>query len=377
MRMKNGVHQMGERILMSAYPLLPVTENSAGGAEQVLWNLQRDLGAKGYRVTTAACAESLVSGQLYATGSPARGSLASAKAKEDCHATKCLELLRVRDAIGTGFSLVHDHSGSFFMHAHKMPQQIQVLATLHLPRSFYPKNAFHRIAPNVYFNCVSKAQEKSLADLPRMLGHVSNGIALDRFALQVKKQDYLLWVGRICEEKGTHIALDVAAKMGLPLVIAGSVYPFAYHHQYFENAIRPRLEKMGDQARFVNAPSFASKVDLLRNARAVLITSTAEETSSLVVMEAAACGTPVVALRKGALPEIVEHGVTGLLARTEDRLVEALREISEIRPQVCRAHAERNFSSARMADDYRKLYRRLTEKKIVPISPAEYQPLAA
>src|SRR6185312_7879306 len=178
---KSGkVKPMGERILFSAYPLLPVTENSAGGAEQVLWNLQREMGAKGYRVTTAACAESSVDGQLFATGAPARGSLSSAKSHEDCHATKCLELLRVREAIGTGFAMVHDHSGSFFTQAHKVPH-VPVLATLHLPRSFYPKNAFSRIAPNVSFNCVSKSQAKTFADVPRVLGYVDNGIALNRF----------------------------------------------------------------------------------------------------------------------------------------------------------------------------------------------------
>src|SRR4051812_40995412 len=129
-RMKNGLNGAGERILFSAYPLLPVNENSAGGAEQVLWNLQSEMSARGYRTTVAACSDSDVSGQLFSTGAPARGSLASAKSHEDCHAAKCLELLRVRDAIGTGFAMVHDHSGSFFMHAHKFPH-VPVLATLH------------------------------------------------------------------------------------------------------------------------------------------------------------------------------------------------------------------------------------------------------
>src|SRR5438309_5763050 len=90
-RMKNRVNGAGERILFSAYPLLPVNENSAGGAEQVLWNLQSEMSARGYRTTVAACSDSDVSGQLFATGAPARGSLASAKSHEDCHAAKCLE----------------------------------------------------------------------------------------------------------------------------------------------------------------------------------------------------------------------------------------------------------------------------------------------
>ncbi len=372
----NKVKPMGERILFSAYPLLPVNENSAGGAEQVLWNLQREMNARGYRVTTAACADSSVEGQLFATGSPARGSLASAKSHEDGHATKCLELLRVREAIGTGFAMVHDHSGSFFMQAHKFPT-VPVLATLHLPRSFYPKSAFTRVAPNVSFNCVSKAQAKTFADVPRVLGHVENGIALNRFELQTKKQDYVLWLGRICEEKGTHIALDAAAKAGVPIVIAGSVYPFAYHQAYFEHSILPRLEKMGDSARFVNAPSFATKSELLRNARALLVTSTAEETSSLVAMEAAACGTPVVAVKRGALPEIVEHGMTGILARNESKLVDAIKDAGEISPQACRVYAEERFSAARMAADYESLYSKLIRKTLVPIRPTEYQPIAA
>src|SRR5437588_3618402 len=97
---KNSLNTLGERILFSAYPLLPVNENSAGGAEQVLYHLQRELAAKGYRITVAACAESSVQAQLFATGAPARGSLSSAQNHESCHATKCLELLRVREAIG-------------------------------------------------------------------------------------------------------------------------------------------------------------------------------------------------------------------------------------------------------------------------------------
>jgi glycosyltransferase involved in cell wall biosynthesis len=248
---------------------------------------------------------------------------------------------------------------------------------LHLPRSFYPQSAFTRVAPNVSFNCVSKAQAKTFADVPRLLGHVENGIALNRFTSQTKKQDYVLWLGRICEEKGTHIALDAAAKAGVPIVIAGSVYPFAYHQAYFEHSILPRLEKMGDSARFVNTPSFATKSGLLRNARALLVTSTAEETSSLVAMEAAACGTPVVAVKRGALAEVVEHGVTGILTRNESKLVEAIANIGDISPQACRVRAVERFSSTRMAADYEKLYARLMRKIVVPIAPSEYQPIAA
>src|SRR4051812_22677192 len=104
----------GERMLFVAYPLMPVSENSSGGAEQVLWTLQRALAARGARITVAACSGSEVPGSLYATCSPANGSLSSARLHESRHAAQCLELMRIRESIGTGFSLVHDHSGSFF-----------------------------------------------------------------------------------------------------------------------------------------------------------------------------------------------------------------------------------------------------------------------
>jgi glycosyltransferase involved in cell wall biosynthesis len=343
-------------MLFVAYPLLPVSENSSGGAEQVLWTLERELTSKGSRVTVAACSGSEVAGSLYATGVPASGSLGSARMHETRHAAQCMELVSVRESIGAGFSLVHDHSGSFFADAHVHRLKVPILATLHLPRSFYQAGFFNRVAPNVHFNCVSKSQLRSFLDVPRMMGWVNNGIALERFPVQTRKQEYLLWLGRICEEKGTHTALDVAEKTGLPIVLAGAVYPLAYHQSYFEYEIAPRLQRLGSQARFVKSPSFATKLELLRNAKAVLITSGAEETSSLVAMEAAACGTPVIAFRRGALPEVVENGVSGMLVRTEDQMCAAIEAVHRIQPRACRDRAEKDFSAERMASDYERMY---------------------
>jgi glycosyltransferase involved in cell wall biosynthesis len=264
--------------------------------------------------------------------------------------------MRVRETIGAGFDLVHDHSGSFFADAHAHRTQVPILATLHLPRSFYPASFFSRVAPNVHFTCVSKSQLKSFVDVPGMVGYVPNGIALERFPVQTRKQDYLLWLGRICEEKGTHIALDVADKVGLPIVIAGAVYPLAYHQSYFEREIVPRLQRMGSHAQFVKSPTFAPKLELLRNAKAVLVTSTAEETSSLVAMEAAACGTPVIAFRRGALAEVVEHRVSGTMVKTEAQMCAAIEAIERIHPRACRDRGEKVFSASRMASDYERLY---------------------
>jgi glycosyltransferase involved in cell wall biosynthesis len=108
--------------------------------------------------------------------------------------------------------------------------------------------------------------------------------------------------------------------------------------------------------RLVEAPGAAKKIQLLSHARALLVPSLADETSSLVAMEAAACGTPVIAFRRGALPEVVRHGVTGFLVDSVEEMAQAVARLEKIQPAICRRHAEQNFSAVRMADDYEQLY---------------------
>ena len=188
-----------------------------------------------------------------------------------------------------------------------------------------------------------------------------NGIPLDRFTpnLGVRTRTGLLWLGRVCEEKAPHLALEIAARARLPVTLAGQVYPFSYHQKYFENEIAPRLKQMAS-ATFLPSPSLQTKLRLLREAQAVLVTSQAEETSSLVAMEAAASGTPVIAFARGAHREIVCHGKTGFLVAEIDDMVHALRRLGEIDPEVCLQHAREHFSSATMTDRYSALYAKTT-----------------
>jgi glycosyltransferase involved in cell wall biosynthesis len=350
----NAQSNSRSRILLVAYPLLPVTENSAGGAEQVLWALERELHARGHHTVVAAANRSHVSGELFATGEPA--SVPDQFSARDEEQTQ-----RITEWLKFGatpqFDLIHDMSGSFWRHADRIP--IPVLATLHLPRSFYPADSFHRVPDNVYFNCVSESQLKMFADLPRLPGYVANGITLERFPLSevpVESREYLLWLGRICEEKGPHVALDVAFEAGQQIIIAGQVYPFLYHQKYFAREIIPRLKRAGTEARFVNSPSFAEKIDLLQNARALLVTSLVDETNSMVAMEASGCGTPAYGFRRGALPEVIADGVNGRLFSTQHDLTEALLQEVGISPARCREYAEENFSADRMSARYEEVY---------------------
>ncbi|MBV9610265.1 MAG: glycosyltransferase [Acidobacteria bacterium] len=165
-------------------------------------------------------------------------------------------------------------------------------------------------------------------------------------------------MGRICEEKAPHIAIEVAIETGNAIVIAGQVYPFSYHEEYFARAVAPRLKRYS-RARFVSTPSFQGKLELLDGARALLITSQIDETSSLVAMEAMARATPVIAFRRGALPEVVQDGGTGFVVDTMAEMAAAVNRIDEINPAACRERIERLYTSARMCDDYLRLYDRV------------------
>jgi glycosyltransferase involved in cell wall biosynthesis len=344
-------------ILYVAYPLLTVSAESAGGAEQVLWNLEREMARRGVHTTVAASSGSIISGELLPTGNPC-AQLDDFERRNREHQEKTITFIRRHSR---SFDLVHDMSGSFWTRAAEA--DLPVLATLHLPRGFYPARSFEDLAPNVSFNCVSNSQALSFTGLKNMLGVVPNGIALDRFLQQDdtasrRPREGLLWLGRICEEKAPHLALEIAACAGLPITLAGQVYPFSYHQQYFEKEIVPRLRQTPG-AVFVDSPSFQQKRDLLRQAQALLITSQVAETSSLVAMEASASGTPVIAYRRGALPEVVQDETTGFLIDSIEEAATACRRLASISSQACFNYARENFHSANMADGYAQLYCRV------------------
>ncbi len=343
---------MSKRLLLVAYPLLPVSDASAGGAEQILFTLERELTARGWQTEVAACAGSAITGKLLATGG-APHLMDGFAEREREHSERVVEACAKEQ-----FSVVLDHSGHFFRHAARVSGC--VLATLHLPRALYGERAFEGLADNLYFNCVSDSQRSSFMDLPRMLGVVRNGIAVGRFLMGGRKSDYVLWLGRVCPEKAPHLAIEAAKKAGLPIIVAGHVYPFRWHDDYWKQKVKPLIDY--DQVRWVELPSFVEKTKLLRDARALLVTSQVAETTSLVALEALASGTPVIAFGAGALTEVVPKG-TGFIVDDVEEMARACQTVSQIRTQDCRDWVQREYSARAMTDGYEALITDLEEQR--------------
>jgi glycosyltransferase involved in cell wall biosynthesis len=341
-------------VLSVAYPLAPVGSDAVGGAEQVLSAVDRALVAAGHRSVVVAQEGSAVAGALRPVPRPA-GALddpARAKAQADT-ARAVAEALR-RERV----DVVHLHGIDF--HTYLPPPGLPTLVTLHLPPSWYPAGALRPSHPGTWLHGVSASQHAALLDARAepLLPPVPNGVPVEALgAARHARRPFALALGRVCPEKGQHLALEAARAAGVPLLIGGAVYPYEAHERYFAREVAPLLD--GRRRRFLGPVGFARKRRLLAAARCVLVPSTAPETSSLVAMEAAACGTPVVAFPSGALPEVVEHGRTGFLVPDAAGMAEAIGRVGALDPEGIRRAARERFSDARMAGEYLALFRRL------------------
>ena len=335
-------------ILSVAYPFAPVSPETAGGAEQVLAMIDEALVAAGHRSLVLAAEGSRVAGELIASSPPP--ALLDVRTRRNQQATyleQLLATLRSRPV-----DVLHFHGLDFAQYFPALAGPC--LATIHLPPGHYPANTFELPVQLVW---VSRDQQQSSGLAKGDL--IPNGIRLDRFYPEETHDDYVLALGRICPEKGYHLAMDATSACRRRMLLAGEVFSYPEHQKYFEQEILPRL---GRDHKFLGPVSGSEKRSLLARAHCVVIPSLVRETSSLVAMEALACGTPVVAMRIGALAEIVEHGRTGWLVERPEELAPAIEAAAQIQREECRAAAEERFSSKQMTDAYLLLYEQLAGK---------------
>jgi len=334
-------------VLSIGYPFAPVSADPVGGAEQVLAALDRALAGARYRSLVIAPEGSQAAGELVPI--PAVVGPIDHAVRDRVHASVREATARVLADMSV--DVVHLHGVDF--DAYLPPRGTPALATLHLPIAWYGAAA---LQSGLTLVPVSDDQAARAPDGVRLTEPIPNGVDLDLYRPGTSKADYVLILGRVAPEKGFPDAFDAAERAGVPLRAAGDIFPYPTHQQHFAEAVVPRLD--ADRL-WLGPVAGEEKRRLLAEARCLLVPSTAPETSSLVAMEALASGTPVIAYRSGALPEIVEDGVTGFIVDDVEEMAGAILRVGGIDPVACRTAAEARFPLARTTEAYLALYERL------------------
>jgi glycosyltransferase involved in cell wall biosynthesis len=252
------------------------------------------------------------------------------------------------------YDLLHFHHSEVALPSARNAANIPVVYTLHDPLYPWYRELFELYASaNQHFVSISDNQRRDAPDLP-YAGTVYNGIDLDEFAFSDEAEDYLLITGRIVPEKGIKEAIKVAEKTGLRLLIIGPVYPD--HQGYFDQYIKPHLN---DRILYLGYTEREHMAKYYQKAKALLMPIQWEEPFGLTMIEAMACGTPVVALRRGSVPEVILDNKTGFIVDSLADMAEAVGKIDTISRAACRKHVEAHFSNECMIDAYEAMYEKI------------------
>ncbi|OGD89544.1 hypothetical protein A3F45_01435 [Candidatus Curtissbacteria bacterium RIFCSPHIGHO2_12_FULL_41_17] len=323
-----------------------------GGTERVVYSLCEELVKRGHEVTLFASGDSKSSAKLISVY-PVH--LRAAKIP-DLYGTNDLTMLNIGTAYSMQeeFDLIHDHCGSLSLASANICRK-PMLMTMHGPFTSYNRRIFEKLT-NPGIVTISKAQAR-LAPAINHLGTVYHGLSMESYPFGAKSGNYLLFVGRISMEKGVHLAIEVAQYLNLPLIIAAKLD--SVDMAYFNEYVGPKLSD--NLIKWVGEVDEGERNKLMKNALCFLHPITWEEPFGLTLIEAMACGCPVVAIGKGSVAEIVEDGKTGFVVSDVYEMIEAVKNIDKIRRYTCRKHVLSNFNSRRMADEYEKIYDKLMQ----------------
>ncbi|UCD02829.1 MAG: glycosyltransferase family 4 protein [Candidatus Aenigmatarchaeota archaeon] len=327
-------------------PILATPPLKYGGTERVASMLTEELVRRGHRVT------------LYATGN----SKTKAKLKYFYRKNIGIDYFRLQNGIlqaslvfddQDDYEIVHSHTGGYGLIVAKY-MKTPVVTTMHNDYIRPGTIEFEQYRNSGHFVCISKKQEKRLKGL-RSAGVVYNATDTDKYRFCDEKRDYFFFIGNINNNKGPDLAIKTAKELKTRLILAAKVdknqLPF------FETKVKPFVD--GKRIMMYSTINMEKKIKLYQQARCLLFPIRWEEPFGLVMIEAMSCGTPVVAMNRGSVPEVIKHGETGYVADNYREFVSYVRKIDEIDPKACRRWVEKKFSIGAMTDGYEKTYKRI------------------
>ncbi|MFT8395378.1 glycosyltransferase family 4 protein [Propionibacterium sp.] len=335
------------KIGMIAPPWFELPPEGYGGIEAVVSALVDQLVACGHEVTLVASGHNGTAAQHFVR-------VYEEPPSERIGFTVMPELVLAAEAdralSDLDLDIVHDNSSAGPLLAGGRTQPTVV--TMHNPVSGDNGDYYQRLGTKVRIVAISRAQMRQCPGL-NWVGCVPNAIDVSSFPFEEHKQDWVLWIGRFCPDKAPHLAIEAARRAGRRIVLAGKVSEAA-EKCYFDKSIRPLL---GPDVEYVGEADAQLKRELYAKAACLVFPIQWEEPFGMVLPEALACGTPIVATPRGAVPEIVRDGETGFICADMETLVSAIGRVGELDPHACRMDAELRFDLPVMAAGYERLYR--------------------
>jgi glycosyltransferase involved in cell wall biosynthesis len=315
--------------------------------------LAEGLLSEGVDITLFATADSLTAGRLEA--------VCPRPYSEDPRLDpKVWEMLHVANAFEHAgkFDILHNQA-DFIPLGFSRLVETPVVATIHGFSSPRILPAFRAYDDRVFYVAISDADRDLSLNYAATIHH---GVPMDDFPFNAVGGDHLLFYSRIHPDKGAVEAIAASQASGHKLVMAGIVHD----ETYFRERVAPRIDD--DAVTYIGSVGGEDRGRTLGGAKALLHLINFEEPFGLSVIEALACGTPVIAIRRGSMPELIDHGVTGFLVNSVEEAVEAIAHIGSIDRKACRAVAEERFSVRRMVHQYRVLYRAILSGEITPLT---------
>jgi len=336
-----------------------------GGTERIVSYLTEELVKQGHEVTLFASGDSLTQARLVAI-CPRALRLDDQCMDQLAHHTLLLEAIV---AMRNQFEVIHFHIDYLHFPLSRV-MGWTTLSTLHGRLDIPDLVPLYQTFREMPVSSISDAQRKPLPWL-NWQGTVHHGLPESQYDFSPKSSGYLAFLGRTSPEKGLDQAIAIASQAGMPLRIAAKVDNVDV--EYFENCLKPLMAD-GD-IEFMGEVGFPEKNELLRGAAALLFPIVWPEPFGIVMIEAMACGTPVIAYRQGSVPEVIEDGVTGFIVDDADAAVRALRNIESFDRAACRQRFEQRFTAGRMSSQYLRLYERLLSSQGEPIQTSSGVPI--